>query len=959
MKPGSIVRCRDREWVVLPTDADDIIALRPLTGATEQVVKLHRQLMNLVGYALPTERITPAAFPLPTAQDVADVASTHLLWQAARLTLREGAAPLRSLGRISIRPRVYQFVPLLMALRLDPVRLLIADDVGVGKTIEALLIARELYDRGEIRRLAVLCPPYLCDQWARELREKFGLDAVIIRSSTITRLERQKPATCRIYDYYPIQVISLDWVKSERNKHQFIQCCPELVIVDEAHGAAAADPSNRSQQQRHHLLRELAQDPARHLILLTATPHSGIEATFRSLLGLLRADFADLDMGALTEPQRAELARHFVQRTRADITHAWDTEDCFPVRLGVDVTYDLSAPYRHLFDQTYAFCSDLVRSGEHLEERKRRVRSWGALALLRCVMSSPAAAVAALNNRDQPLPALDDALDDAPDFGPLVFEATDDVTDDTTPTPPIEQAEAHLPDSERRRLRALRHTAQQLLHTPQDTKLARCVAVIQDLLRDGFHPIVWCRYVATAEYVAEGLQKALGDPVQVTVITGRLGDEARRLKIDDLALDRPRVLVATDCLSEGINLQEKFTATLHYDLPWNPNRLEQREGRVDRYGQVARQVKAVRFYGRDNPVDGAVLDVLLDKAKQIYHALGTYVPVPEEGESVMQAVLNSLFIRRRTLETQLRLFEESPDVQQLHSRWDAAVEREQRSRTRFAQRALKPEEVQKELEATDTVLGDPRAVQEFVLAAAQRLGRSVRPERRRPGVFVVDLSEPATATLPDVVRDAARRGSTGDWRISFVSPTPEGAEYVGRNHRFVAALAGYLLENALTGGRDALAPRCAVLRTTGVPRLTKLLLLRTRYLVDTPERAPLLAEEILVLGYRLLAAEVAWLAEDEALRLLAETTPAANVPREEKQELLADVLTELGPWQAEAQTPLQAQLQQRITQRAAALEDRFKRLRKAVSLRVRDLRVRPQFPPDLLGILVLQPVVRP
>jgi SNF2 family DNA or RNA helicase len=128
--------------------------------------------------------VEPASFPLPEPQAVGDAVSARLLLNSARLLLREGASPLRSLGRISIRPRTYQFVPLLMALRIDPVRLLIADDVGVGKTIEAGMIARELWERGEIQRMAVLCPPYLCDQWARELSEKFNLKWCVSRGNS-------------------------------------------------------------------------------------------------------------------------------------------------------------------------------------------------------------------------------------------------------------------------------------------------------------------------------------------------------------------------------------------------------------------------------------------------------------------------------------------------------------------------------------------------------------------------------------------------------------------------------------------------------------------------------------------------------------------------------------------------------------------------------------------------------
>ena len=451
MNPGSIVRCRNRDWVLLPSDQPEVALLRPLTGATDDVVAIHRGLSDLIGASLPEERIRSATFPLPTSEDLSDAASAHLLWQAARLTLREGATPFRSLGRISIRPRVYQFVPLLMALRLDLVRLLIADDVGVGKTIEALLVARELLDRGEIRRLCVLCPPYLCEQWQKELAEKFNLDAVVIRSGTIGQLERRKAGYDSIYRHYPVQVASIDFLKSDRNKHQFLLDCPDLVIVDEAHGSAVASESNQNQHQRHELLRDIAAQEDRHLILLTATPHSGIESAFRSLLALLRPELGDRPTYELTEPQRAELARHFVQRTRRDIETDWEGDHCFPRRESTDEIYRLSPAYQDLFIKTYDFCSEIVRAGQALDQRQQRVRYWGALALLRCVMSSPAAAVAALGTRHDALAGGEEELD----FRSFIFESAEDRTDDEQPTPPVEAVEATLADSDRRRLREL------------------------------------------------------------------------------------------------------------------------------------------------------------------------------------------------------------------------------------------------------------------------------------------------------------------------------------------------------------------------------------------------------------------------------------------------------------------------------------------------------------------------
>src|SRR5439155_11412942 len=161
----------------------------------------------------------------------------------------------------------------------------------IGKTVEASLIARELLDRGEISRLCVLCPPHLCDQWQAELAEKFHIEAEVVRPGTVSRLERGLPVDRSVFDHYPFLVVSVDYIKTDRRRADFVRACPEFVIVDEAH-TCAAGASQAGQQQRHQLLTELARDPERHLVLVTATPHSGIEAAFRSLLELLNPRFA-------------------------------------------------------------------------------------------------------------------------------------------------------------------------------------------------------------------------------------------------------------------------------------------------------------------------------------------------------------------------------------------------------------------------------------------------------------------------------------------------------------------------------------------------------------------------------------------------------------------------------------------------------------------------------------------
>jgi superfamily II DNA or RNA helicase len=633
-RAGTIVSARGREWIVLPPREPEVLRLRPLTTAQGDEVGLFLPLEG--------ERVRPARFADPEPTAGGDATGIMTLFDAARLSLRSGAGPFRSLGHISVVPRPYQFVPLIMSLRQSPVRLLIADDVGVGKTIEAAMIARELLDRGLARRLAVLCPAHLCDQWERALREKFAIEAALVQPSQMRRLERGLPRPdISVYQHYPNLVASIDFVKSSSQRtssqrDRFLAAAPDLVIVDEAHAAARPrGAASAVEHQRYELLRDLARDPNRHILLVTATPHSGIEESFRSLLGLLDPGF---DRDPAEPLDREALVPFLVQRRRRDVEKWLGSETPFPERKAEEVRYELSRAYQSLFADVLDYCRESLEDARGLRAPQQRVRHWAAIAILRSLLSSPNAAAMVLGNRAAKLgddPGGDGELAADPGseaaagvdetYRPQVLDLFgDEEASDYAPTGPVDQAERIGIDYDRRRLKRLGERARSLAGPKEDWKLRELVEILRRLLSEDHHPIVFCRFIPTAGYVADQVRKLIGRELKdlhVEAVTGDIGDDERKEKIGELSTSARRVLVATDCLSEGIDLQEHFDAVVHYDLPWNPNRLEQREGRVDRFGQPKREVRTVLLYGTNNQVDQVVLEVLIRKATTIRKSL--------------------------------------------------------------------------------------------------------------------------------------------------------------------------------------------------------------------------------------------------------------------------------------------------------------------------------------------------
>ena len=918
--PGNLVRARGREWVVQTESRRDWLRLRPLGGVEDETIALIPELE-----LLPVEHAT---FEAPDPARAGNHAAALLLRDALRLTLRAGAGPFRSFGNIAVEPRGYQLVPLLMALRLSTVRLLIADDVGIGKTIEAGLIARELMDRGEVTRLAVLCPPHLVEQWQSELEERFNLHAVALTAASAARVERELPHGVPLFDHHPVVVVSLDYIKSERHREQFIATAPECIIVDEAHTCAS---SGAGKQLRFELLQRLASNAHRHLILLTATPHSGDEAAFYNLLSLLDTRFAALQgrMSA-SDSLRQELARHFVQRRRKDIAE-WqaETEDGrgFARRMKTELTYQLSGDWGNFFDAVQDYCRELAETAERQGTAGGTSLMWYAtLALLRCVASSPAAAVKALTTRLEGSETAEDLLTDERLHD---GEADDLSSSDLEPPAQVQDAS---------RLQALIASAQRLSGQKGDPKLTALIQHVDQLLKDGYHPVVFCRYIATAHYVAEHLKTAFPQAT-IDAITGELTPEERRERVEDMAEADSRILVATDCLSEGINLQHLFTAVVHYDLAWNPTRHEQREGRVDRFGQQAPEVRCTMLYGQDNPIDGFVLKVILRKGEAIQKELGVMVPLPEDDARINQALVKAALMRREH-RAQAPMRQESFDFGEperllapLQAQWQDALEKAKANRTVFAQRRIRPNEVLPEWHKQQQALGTLADVQRFLQSACVRLGAPLEGTRRPHQMRL----------LPQHMPEALRLRLSDE---GLAAPQLIDWSELHRSHPLVGLFAQHLLEDAL-GAAHPLAARCAATLTNDVDVATTLYLLRLRHQLSYVRRREpfqMMAEETVALAVR-GRTQPEWLVNDQATRLL-ECTPSGYLPPDAVQREVRQAIAFL------AAHP--EQLQALAQRRADNLLADHHRVREAAR-DVGQYSVSPCLPVDVMGVYVLLP----
>ena len=816
----------------------------------------------------------------------------------------------------------------MMALKLPVARLLIADDVGIGKTIEAGLILREWLDRGTVDSFTVLCPPHLVDQWVSELSEKFDVDAVAVTSARARSLERGLPTSQSLFEAYPFTVVSLDYIKADSRRDDFARACPPLVIVDEAHACIGGE---RGTHQRYELLQRLAGDTSRHMLFLTATPHSGDVAAYDRLLGLVHPDLAGGpehgDANARVRYAR-RLAQHFVQRRRPDIQDTWEEKRAFARHEAAEAPFILTGEFAAFQEDVLDYCLAVTeRAGNN--RQTQRLAFWGTLALMRCVGSSPAAAISALTNRLGGM-AEETAIE------PVVFDAEDGLLDESD----IEPATALENREEVDALQRLIGSAQ-VLETKReaDPKVRKLLGEIKDILQKGAKPVIFCRFIATATMLGEVLRKAW-PKAEIAVVTGTLTPDERRERVDALEPYENRILVATDCLSEGINLQSLFDTVIHYDLSWNPTRHQQREGRVDRFGQQADVVRSIMMFGENSAIDGAVLDVIIRKADKIREATGVSVPMPEDQESVTAALMQAVLLRKGGARMQMT-FDFGASAERFETKWRDTAEGAKASRARYAQGALRPDEVVPEWRKMRALNGGPEEVARFTDRALRRVRA---PLERSGGQSLIHLD-----SLPDAMRERlASRGLSGTRRIAFVDDPAPGVTHVGRVHPVVATLAETLAEGALdpVGVEGNPLGRAGVWRARAVTQMTTLLLLRLRFQLVTSGRTNrmLLAEEAIGIAFQGLAQEAHWQGA-EALQLL-EAEASSNIDADARIRQIENALGRLGGYRTA--------IEQVAAARAATLSDDHLRLTEAAGGGA-TVKVTPVLPADIIGLYVLLP----
>ena len=617
---GQMVRVRSRHWMVTDVAASALPTHRlqaPLETPQHLVALasveddgLGEELHVLWELEPGARVIEKVALPEPTGFDSPtrlDAFLDAVRWGASSSAdVRTIQAPFRS----GIEIEDYQLDPVVRAIQMPRVNLLVADDVGLGKTIESGLVALELILRHRARKLLIVCPASLQVQWQEQMRDKFGLDFRIVNAQLLGLLRRSRGIHANPWNHFPRLITSIDFLKRERPLRLFRQLLPgpdeplfprrfDLLIVDEAHNCAPSGVGRyASDSLRTQALRELVPH-FEHRLFLTATPHNGYPECFSALLELL--DNQRFARG--TPPDRRQLQAVMVRRMKSELPPRWDGSPRFPLRQlePLEVAYTPVEQAVHATLRDYA-ASRIARAPDTTE---RLATEFVLKTLKKRLFSSPAAFLTTLERHSASLRTARRGVSLAPpstrvlqqEFDRLEEDYADDqdfddATDDalsaagllfTPPTP-----------AELEQLSQMHAWARQAVGQP-DSKLLGLIEWLNTHVRprgkwSTERVIVFTEYRATQKWLHEILaQQGFTRGGRLLTMYGGMDLETRE-QVKAAFQTAPeispvRILLATDAAAEGLNLQNHCHRLMHYEIPWNPNRLEQRNGRIDRHGQ--------------------------------------------------------------------------------------------------------------------------------------------------------------------------------------------------------------------------------------------------------------------------------------------------------------------------------------------------------------------------------------
>jgi ERCC4-related helicase len=630
---GQLVQVRFRRWLVnevkpsnLPVPVMELPVTKPqhlLTLSSVEDDGLGEELQVVWEIEPGAKIVERVALPEPTDFDSPDQLDAFLdavRWGAASTAdMKNIQAPFRC----GVEIEDYQLDPVVRAIQMPRVNLLIADDVGLGKTIEAGMVALELIMRHRVRKILVVCPSALQIQWRDQMRDKFGLDFRIVDSSLMSRLRRRRGIHVNPWSHFPRLITSIDFLKRERPLRLFRETLPapgepiyprkyDLLIVDEAHNCAPSGVGRYAADSlRTQALRALTPH-FEHKLFLTATPHNGYRESFCALLELL--DNQRFSRG--TEPNRKQLEAVMVRRLKSDPSFAYNHLGIrrFPPRVldVIEVSYTDEEREIHAALQQYTQ-SRLSRAGDQAE---RFATEFVLKTLKKRLFSSPAAFLTTLEQHERSLHTANRKLA-KPTYKTLQLEL-DRMDEEYADDGDYDEATADALDTATRLFAEPTADEEALLQKmkewarrakgQQDSKVKELVQWLKDHLKPGGkwshqRVIIFTEYRATQNWLQEVLSvEGFTDGDRLLTMYGGM-DSEKREQVKAAFQTSPeispvRILLATDAASEGLDLQNYCSRLIHYEIPWNPNRMEQRNGRVDRHGQKADKILIYHFVGK-------------------------------------------------------------------------------------------------------------------------------------------------------------------------------------------------------------------------------------------------------------------------------------------------------------------------------------------------------------------------